>query len=80
MRLYEPWQYAKTLGAKLIHLYKIVADLDTIKQALENNIAVRPYTINDKTQLNQFINSHCSGIIMHYPERALSILHDVQDN
>lgn len=73
-RLYEPWHYAKTLGARSLHPHKNVSDPGMIRQAITNDITVRPYTINDKVELGQFIENGCSAIITDYPERALKVL------
>jgi glycerophosphoryl diester phosphodiesterase len=72
-RLYEPWDYAQTIGAKALHPYALVTDPEMIKRSEEKNIAVRVYTVNKVEHLHYFIQANCPAIITDYPERALEI-------
>lgn len=72
-RLYEPWHYAKTLGAKALHPIWTVTDKKMVKQAIENGITVRVYTVNKKKQLKHFMKIGCPAIITDYPERAIKL-------
>lgn len=72
-RLYEPWNYAKTLNAKSLHPHKNVSEPAMVEQALKNDITVRAYTINEEEQISQFIKQGCPAIITDFPERALNL-------
>lgn len=78
-RLYEPWNYAKTIGATAIHPYKIAVDLDLVIQATNNNYPIRVFNVNEKETMQKLIHLGCSGMITDYPEKALKIkqLHTV---
>ncbi|MFC5463187.1 glycerophosphodiester phosphodiesterase [Lederbergia graminis] len=71
--LYKPWEYAKTLGSIGIHpKYKVITN-EMIETAIENGIAVRPYTINKEKDMKRFIQANCSAIITDYPEKAVKL-------
>lgn len=72
-RLYEPWNYAQTFGAKALHAYAPVTDVALIKRATEKNMVIRVYTVNQPEHLHYFIQANCPAIITDYPERALEI-------
>lgn len=72
-RLYEPWDYAQTFGAKALHSYVLVTDHEMIKKATKKNVVVRVYTVNQRELLHYFIQANCPAIITDYPERALEI-------
>lgn len=77
-RLYEPWNYAKTLGAKALHSIWTVTDEEMIKNSIKNGSTVRVYTVNKKDQLKHFMIMRCPAIITDYPERAISIRKEIQ--
>lgn len=72
-RLYEPWNYVKTFGAKAIHSYALTTDATLIHHATENEIVVRVFTVNQVEQLHYFIQVNCPAIITDFPEKALGI-------
>lgn len=72
-RLFEPWHYVKTFGAKAIHSYVKTTDANMIHKAKANNIAVRVFTVNQTAQLHYFIQANFPAIITDYPKKALDI-------
>jgi glycerophosphoryl diester phosphodiesterase len=68
--LYQPWEYAKHVGAEAIHPYHPVAKPIIISQSQAANVAVRPFTVNNEKLMTVFINQKCAGIITDYPEKA----------
>ena len=72
-RLFEPWNYVKTFGAKAIHSYAKKTDANMIHKATENNVAVRVFTVNKTAQLHYFIQANSPAIITDYPKKALEI-------
>ena len=69
--LYKPWVYARAIGAKAIHPnIKAAPDL-IITSAMQENIAVRPYTINKEKVMKRLFSINCTSFITDYPERAI---------
>jgi len=69
----EPWKIAEEYRAKAIHPnYRIITD-EQIKQTLDKNIAVRPYTVNDPSVMKRLIKDNCTAIITDYPEVAFQV-------
>ncbi len=77
-RLYEPWKYARLLGATGIHPRHNLVTSDLIESAQSDGIAVRPYTVNRK-HLLQFLYQHdCAAVITNEVELALQLRNHVQ--
>ncbi|MBD1378780.1 glycerophosphodiester phosphodiesterase [Metabacillus arenae] len=72
--LYEPWNYAKTVGALSLHPKYTSAPPHSVTLAQNNGIEVRPFTINKVEVMKQYISCGCGGIITDYPEKAVKIL------
>ncbi|MGE8204459.1 glycerophosphodiester phosphodiesterase [Heyndrickxia sp. NPDC080065] len=71
--LYMPWVYARAIRAKGIHPnIKSASDM-IINGAIENGIAIRPYTVNKDNEIERLIRVKCSAIITDYPEKAIKI-------
>lgn len=71
--LYMPWVYTRAINAKGMHPnIKVTPDM-IIKGAMDEGIAVRPYTINKDKEIERLISIQCSAIITDYPEKALKI-------
>ncbi len=68
--LFMPWIYAQSLRAGGIHpKLKAVRD-DIIIEAMNNGIAVRPYTVNKVEQMTRLLNLGCSAFVTDFPEKA----------
>ncbi|WP_210766938.1 glycerophosphodiester phosphodiesterase [Cerasibacillus terrae] len=72
-QLFEPWNYAKKLGARGLHPHDPKTDLETINIAQQNGFPVRIYTVNNEERMKELIDRGCSAIISDYPEKALRI-------
>lgn len=69
--MYQPWKYAKTLRTSAIHPnYKLTTDV-LIDESQKNDIAVRPWTVNDPQAMGRFFEENCAGIITDEPELAV---------
>lgn len=79
-RMNEPWKYVKSFGATAIHPYAKITDASTIHQALENDVAVRVFTVNQTEKIHDFIQMNCPAIITDYPEKALKIRKNIKNN
>lgn len=71
--IYEPWNYAKGIGAQGLHCFLPVAVPEIIRGALEAGLAIRPFTVNEKDHIFQLMKAGCTAIITDYPERAKQI-------
>lgn len=76
--LFEPWKYAKAIGASGLHCYWQAAVPEMIEGAKKAGIAIRPFTVNKKAQLQKLIEEDCTGIFTDFPERALRIREKVE--
>lgn len=71
--LFEPWKYARSIGASGLHCFWRAASIEFIKGAKRAQMAIRPFTINRKALIQRFIRLDCAGIFTDFPERALQI-------
>lgn len=76
-RLFEPWNYAKTLGARGLHPFIEGLDLSLVINAEQRGIPVRPFTVNNEKLIAGLIQAGCSGIITDKPERAVQIKNEL---
>jgi glycerophosphoryl diester phosphodiesterase len=68
--LYMPWIYAKSLHAKGIHPHIRITPDSIITAAMEDGIAVRPYTINKEAVMKRLFSIGCTALITDFPEKA----------
>lgn len=71
--LFMPWVYAQSINAKGIHPKLLAAPNEIIISAMENGIAVRPYTVNKEMDMNRLFDIGCSALITDDPVKALEI-------
>lgn len=69
--LYMPWIYAKSIRSSGFHPNYRAAPDEIIKQAIEADIAVRPYTVNKETEMERLIKVNCTAIITDDPLKGL---------
>jgi glycerophosphoryl diester phosphodiesterase len=71
--LYEPWIYAKGIGAHSIHpQYRAATNL-IILLSQQNGVAVRPYTVNKQRDMKRLFLASCAAFITDYPKKALEL-------
>ncbi|MEH7073966.1 glycerophosphodiester phosphodiesterase [Neobacillus drentensis] len=71
--IYMPWIYTQSIRAKGMHpRYSAIID-EIIIKAMENGIAVRPYTVNKEEDLRRLFNINCTALITDDPVKALNI-------
>ncbi|GER66123.1 glycerophosphoryl diester phosphodiesterase [Weizmannia acidilactici] len=68
--LFMPWVYAKSIRAGGIHPRLVTTSDQIIQTAMENGIAVRPYTVNTEKDMRRLFEIGCTAIITDYPEMA----------
>lgn len=71
--LYEPWNYARTVGASGLHVYVPVAFAEVSKESQEQGFPVRVFTVNDEEQMKQLFEQKIDTIMTDYPEKALNL-------
>ncbi|WP_218197377.1 glycerophosphodiester phosphodiesterase family protein, partial [Pseudomonas sp. 2995-1] len=53
--LYEPWNYARTVGATGLHCFLPVAVPEFLVGANKVGMAVRPFTVNEEKHITSLI-------------------------
>ncbi|MCT8138480.1 glycerophosphodiester phosphodiesterase [Anaerobacillus sp. CMMVII] len=71
--LYEPWNYAKQIGAQGLHCYLPVAVPELLAGAAKAGMPVRPFTVNEDHHITALLKGGCSAIITDWPKRAVQI-------
>ena len=72
-RIYMPWVYAQSIRATGIHPKLASVTDEIIKGAIENGVAVRPYTVNKDADMHRLYKLNCTSIITDDPVKALKI-------
>lgn len=75
--LYEPWEYARRMGATAIHplFYNIVPEIMT--GCKQSNIMVNPFTVDNPDHIKAMIAAGVDGIITNVPDIALKIVDEM---
>ncbi len=75
--IYEPWEYAKRLGAAAIHplFYNIVPEV--VKGCKLNNIKINPFTVDQRSHIKAMVAAGVDGIITNVPDIALKIVKEM---
>ena len=71
--LYEPWTYAKTVGAQGLHCFLPVAVPELLQGAVEAGMPVRPFTVNDEAVMEKLIRGGAAGFFTDHPEKAVEV-------
>lgn len=71
--LYMPWVYADSIHAKGFHPHYAAAPNEIIKASLENNISIRPYTVNKESDMRRLFGEGCTALITDDPVKAFKI-------
>lgn len=72
-QLFEPWNYAETIGATSLHPHDPKTDLEIINTAQQHGFPVRVYTVNNEKRMKELISAGCSALMSDYPEKAILI-------
>lgn len=71
--VYMPWVYAQSIQGKGFHpKYSTLTDY-VINMSLENNISVRPYTVNKEKDMEWLFRMNCTAFITDDPVHALRL-------
>ncbi|MGV3488901.1 MAG: glycerophosphodiester phosphodiesterase [Tuberibacillus sp.] len=72
--LFEPWHYAKRLGAEALHPIHYAVLPEFVAAAKAEGIIFNPFTVNNVSDMKRLIDAGVSGIITDYPERLSALL------
>lgn len=72
-KLYEPWNYAGTVGAEALHPPYFLVDDNMMNCCKANNIAVNTWTVNDEAEMTRLVKLGADGIITNYPDIAVKM-------
>ena len=75
--LYEPWVYAKHVGAEAINplFYNIVPEV--MKGCIENGIKVNPFTVDGPEHIKSMALAGVDGIITNVPDVAIKTINEL---
>lgn len=74
--LYEPWEYAKNIGAEALHAFHYAVRPEFVAAASEQGVVYNPFTVNEKHEMAGLIKAGVAGIITDYPDRLAELLSD----
>lgn len=72
--LYEPWDYAKRIGADALHAFHYAVIPELVAAASEQGIPYHPFTVNEKSEMQALLHAGVAGIITDYPDRLAELL------
>jgi len=75
--LYEPWEYAKRIGASALHPYLLAVTKEWVAHAQEQGIRYHPFTVNEESDMRMMLEAGVSGMITDYPDRLAKLLSGV---
>lgn len=71
--LYQPWQYARLLGASGLHPYYRTVSESFVREAHLHHVHVRPFTINSEESMKTMFQYQVDAIFTDYPQKAKQI-------
>ncbi len=72
--LYEPWVYAKGIGADALHAYQYALVPELVVAARAAGVVYHPFTVNDPKVMQALLRAGVAGIITDYPDRLAELL------
>ena len=72
--LYEPWDYAKGIGARFLHPFKEAVYQEMVTGAHQRGMGVHPYTIDKEEEMIALIKMGVDGIITNVPDNLIALL------
>jgi glycerophosphoryl diester phosphodiesterase len=66
--LYNPWDYAKTVGADALHPLFYSVRPETIGGMRQSGLIINPYTVDNPDDMTNMITLGVSGIITNYSD------------
>ncbi|WP_339060268.1 glycerophosphodiester phosphodiesterase [Tepidibacillus marianensis] len=72
--IFEPWTYAKRIGAIGLHPYKEVVSKRLIVHAHQLGMTVYPFTVDDPKEMKELNNLGVDGIMTNVPDRLILLM------
>ncbi|NLJ74283.1 MAG: glycerophosphodiester phosphodiesterase [Firmicutes bacterium] len=72
--LYEPWEYAKRLGATALHSSQYAIVPEIVAEAQKHGMMVNPYTVDRPEDIERMKTAKVDCIITNQPERVQSMI------
>lgn len=72
--LYEPWVYARRLGASALHAAHYAVLPEFVQAARAVDIDYTPFTVNDTGVMARLLAAGVAGIVTDYPDRLAALL------
>lgn len=72
--IYEPWHYAKSIGATKLHAYFYAVYPEWVQEAKQHGVDYNVWTANDPKQMQALISAGVAGIITDYPDKLAALL------
>ena len=73
-KVHKPWQYAKMINCKYLHLYYVLVNQALVQACHKNNIKVNVFTVNEEYDIKKMLACDVDGIITDYPLRVRDII------
>jgi glycerophosphoryl diester phosphodiesterase len=77
-KLYEPWNYAKQVGADALHPLFYTLDEQDIKAIKKAKLSINTYTVNEEKYMRQLIALGIDGIITNYPDKLKKVIEEMK--
>lgn len=75
--IYQPWEYARKLGAEAIHPYYAAVVPDIVEECHKQEMAVNVFGVNESETIRKLLMMGVDAIITDYPGRAREILNEI---
>lgn len=76
--LYEPWEYAKNIGASTLNTYYKAARKEMVKRIQRENMQVVVYTVNKEKDIRKMLNLGVDVLITDYPALGVRLRQEIQ--
>lgn len=67
--IYEPWNYVKPLRIRALHPYYLGVRPEIVQGAHAEGIKIRPFTVDEETDLKKMVALGVDAVITNYPLR-----------
>lgn len=71
--LYEPWEYAKRIGAAALHPIRYAVTKEWVDEAKAAGVRYHPFTVNHEEEMKRMLAFGVSGIITDYPDKLAAL-------
>ncbi|TCS82555.1 glycerophosphodiester phosphodiesterase [Tepidibacillus fermentans] len=75
--LFEPWNYARMIGASSLHPYKKSLSKEIVDYAHQMGFTVYPFTVDDKEEMKNLIQMGVEGIMTNVPDRLILFIREL---